>query len=182
MTPLCDAARSILLVIDLQQRLMPVIHDGDGVLKNALTLARAAQILAVPVIGTAQYPHGLGPNVPEVHALCEQVIDKTDFDACAEPALLDALDGLRGTREQLIVLGCEAHVCVLQTVLGLRAQGRQVRLVVDATGSRAPLNKEVALARMQAAGVTLVTTEMVVFEWLRNSRHPRFKESLDLIR
>lgn len=179
MSLLCVASRSTLIVIDVQHRLMPKIHEGEAVVKNALILARAAKALDIPIVGTVQYPEGLGPNEPELHALCDEMISKTDFDACAEPALLAALSE---SRSELIVVGCEAHVCVLQTVLGLRAHGRAVRLVVDATGSRAPHNKAIALGRMQAAGVELVTTEMVVFEWMRSCKHPRFKELLELIK
>jgi nicotinamidase-related amidase len=179
MSMLCDAARSTLVIIDLQQRLMPAIHEGELVVKNALALARAARMLEIPIVGTAQYPEGLGPNVPEVHSLCDKVIAKTDFDACAEPDLLAALSG---ARDDLIVLGCEAHVCVLQTVLGLRSRGHKVRVVADAVGSRAPFNKAMALERMQGAGVKLVTTEMVVFEWMGNARHPQFKHLQALIK
>jgi nicotinamidase-related amidase len=179
MNGLCDAARSTLIVIDLQQRLMPAIHDGAGVVKHALILAGAAKALGIPVIGTAQNPEGLGPNVAEVNALCDRVIAKTGFDGCAQPEFLAALDNGRG---DLIVAGCEAHVCTLQTVLGLLERGRKVRLVVDATGSRRPLNKDIALDRAKAAGAELVTTEMVLFEWMRDSRHPKFRELLRLIK
>jgi nicotinamidase-related amidase len=179
MTLLCDASRSVLVVIDLQQRLMPAIHEGEAVVKNALALARAAHTLGVPVVGTAQYPEGLGPNVPEVQALCDPVIAKLDFDACAEPALLAALPP---ERDQLIVVGCEAHVCVLQTVLGLVSRDRKVRVVADAIGSRAPHNKAIAIDRMRAAGAELLSTEMVLFEWLRDCRHAKFKELLNLIK
>jgi nicotinamidase-related amidase len=176
---LCDAERSTLLVIDLQQRLMPVIDGGAAVLGNAMILARAARLLQVPAIATAQYPQGLGPNAPEIESLCAQVIAKDDFDACAEPALLAAL---QPDRSQLIVVGCEAHVCVLQTVLSLLTRGYPVRVVSDAVGSRAAHNKAAGLERMRAAGAEVLSTEMVVFEWLRNRRHPRFKEVLALIK
>jgi nicotinamidase-related amidase len=178
-TTLCDANRSMLIVIDLQQRLMPAIDGADAVLANALLLQRAAGLLDVPVLGTAQNPAGLGPNLPDVEALCGRVIAKDSFDACAEPAFLSALDA---TRDELVVLGCEAHVCVLQTVLGLRARGHRVRLVADAIGSRRPTNRDAALQRAQAAGAEPVTTEMVLFEWLRDCRHPQFKACLSLIR
>jgi nicotinamidase-related amidase len=184
MNTLCDAPRSVLVIIDLQQRLMPAIHDGDDVLKNARLLGIAAGALGVPVIGTAQYPQGLGPNVADIDALCGTTIAKTGFDACAEPAFLAALDDCadRDGRDELIVAGCEAHVCVLQTVLGLLARKRKVRLVADAVGSRRPFNRQMALERAQAAGAQLVTAEMVLFEWLRDSRHPQFRELMKLIK
>jgi len=179
MTSLCDASRATLIIIDLQERLMPAIHEGEQVVSNALRLARTAKLLAVPVVGTAQNPAGLGPNVAEVHALCDRVIAKMDFDACAEQGFMEQLHESRG---DLIVAGCEAHVCVLQTVLGLRRHGRSVRLVADAVGSRVPFNKQMALERARAADTELVTTEMVLFEWMRTSAHPRFKDMLKLVR
>lgn len=179
MSTLCDPRRSTLILIDLQQRLMPAIDDGDNVLRQALRLARVARMIDVPVLGTAQNPEGLGPNVADVAAMCERVIVKTDFDACAAPGFLDALTG---ERNELVVAGCESHVCVLQTVLGLRDRGYHVRLAADAVGSRHPFNKAVALERMRAAGVGIVTAEMVMFEWLRSSRHPKFRDMLQLIR
>lgn len=179
MNLLCDATRSTLIVIDLQERLMPAIADGAAVVRQAVILAQAARALGVPVIGTAQYPTGLGHNLPEIHALCDQVVEKINFDACAAPAFLESLDP---ARDDLIVIGCEAHVCVLQTVLGLLARQHRVRVVVDAIGSRQALNKAVGIERMRTAGAELVTTEMVVFEWLGNSAHPQFKELMRLIK
>ena len=167
MSSLCDASRSILIVVDLQERLMPTIHDGAEVIKNVVILATAAKSFGVPVIGTAQNPAGLGPNLPQIRALCERIISKTDFDACAEPEFLEAL---AIGRNELIVVGCEAHVCVLQTMLGLRARQHSVRFVVDAIGSRHPLNKTIAMDRAKEAGAQLLTTEMVLFEWLPSSR------------
>ncbi|SNS10833.1 Nicotinamidase-related amidase [Noviherbaspirillum humi] len=178
-TALCDASRSALIVIDLQQRLMPAIHAGEQVIQRAHILAQAARALGVPVIGTAQTPAKLGPNVADLHALCNQVVEKDSFDACAEPAFLEALPG---DRDQFIVVGCEAHVCVLQTVLGLLARRRPARLIADAVGSRDPANKAVALDRARAAGAEILTSEMVVFEWLQDSRHPRFRELMALIK
>jgi nicotinamidase-related amidase len=174
----CDVSLSTLLVIDLQQRLMPAIHDGGAVLRNARILAQAARLLQVPVIATVQNPAGLGPKVDDIAALCDTVVTKTAFDACAEPSLLQALDA----SHDIIVTGCEAHVCVLQTVLGLQSAGWKVKVVADAIGSRTPSSKEAALTRLRAAGVDTLTAEMVVFEWLRDCRHPRFKECLTLVK
>lgn len=178
MNDLCDASRSTLILIDLQGRLMPAIDQGDAVLKNARTLAQVATLLRVPVLGTEQNPAGLGPNAPEVKALCAQTFEKMDFDACAEAAFLAALD----PEHELIVTGCEAHVCVLQTTLGLLRRGRRIRLVADAIGSRQSFNKAVALERAQAAGAQLVTTEMVAFEWMRRCTHPQFRDVLRLLK
>lgn len=176
---LCDASLSQLILVDLQARLIPVIHEGQSIVNNARILGDAATLLEVPVLGTEQNPEGLGPNVAEIGSLCGTTVAKSDFDCCAEAAFLDAL--VQG-RSDLIVAGCEAHVCVLQTVLGLLSRSRKVRVVTDAIGSRSPHNKAAAMERMKAAGAELVTTEMVVFEWMRSSRHPRFKECLRLIK
>ncbi|HEY8605894.1 MAG TPA: isochorismatase family protein [Noviherbaspirillum sp.] len=179
MNTLCDAQRSTLILIDLQARLMPAIHDGATVAANALRLASMAGMLGVPVVATVQNPEGLGSCVPDLAPFCGDAIAKTDFDATAAAGFLDALPP---GRDELIVAGCEAHVCVLQTVLGLRRRGYHVRLAADAAGSRHPGNKAMALQRMQSAGAEPLTTEMVLFEWLRNSGHPRFRDMLQLIR
>jgi nicotinamidase-related amidase len=175
--PLMNAAESLLVIIDFQQRLMPAIHDGARLVANARRLVDAAGLLDVPVLLTEQYPAGLGPTVAEL-AGSGPVIEKISFDACGAPAFLDAVAGDR----QLIICGCEAHVCVGQTVLSLRDAGRRVMVVQDAVGSRVPESKDVALRRMERHGAEIVTTEMVVFEWLRSAAHPRFREASRLIK
>jgi nicotinamidase-related amidase len=174
--PLIDAADSQLLLIDFQARLTPAIADGPAAIANARRLAEAARLMAVPILVTEQNPKGLGPTVPELHGF-GPVVTKTAFGACAEPAFRAALDPARA----LIVAGCEAHVCVLQTVLGLRAENRRVYVVADAVGSRAPDNKAAALRRMAAHGAEIVTTEMAIFEWLRDATHPQFQTARKLI-
>jgi nicotinamidase-related amidase len=174
----CDASRSTLLLIDLQQRLMPAIHEHAAVLRQAHILAQAAKLLQVPAVATAQNPERLGANDARIAALCTRVIDKMAFDASAEAALIDALD----PSHDIIVAGCEAHVCVLQTVLGLRARGWKVKVAADAIGSRAASSKDAAIMRMRAAGADVVTAEMVVFEWLRDCKHPHFRECLALVK
>jgi nicotinamidase-related amidase len=178
MSRTCDASRATLILIDLQQRLMPAIHDHAAVTGKALILGQAAARLGIPVIGTAQSPSSLGNKFPEVEALCGTIVDKTSFDASLEPAFLEALPP---GRDIAVLAGCEAHVCVLQTALSL-ADRMRVMVVADAIGSRVPFNKEIALQRMAAAGVEIVTTEMMVFEWLQDSRHPHFKECLRMIK
>lgn len=179
MNTLCDASRSVLIVIDFQERLLPVIDDGAAVLKRGAILAQAANVLGIPVIGTAQNPSRLGGNVPEIGRFIDQLIEKDDFNACASAGFLQALPP---SRDQLLVTGCEAHVCVLQTVLGLLADKREVRVIADAVGSRRALDKEVALQRASRAGAQILTSEMVMFEWLRDCRHPAFKQLLGLIK
>jgi nicotinamidase-related amidase len=173
------AANSILLLVDLQERLMPSIAGAEAVVRNARRLAEAAHLVDVPVLATEQNPAGLGGNVPEIAALASRTLAKNFFDGTRESAFEGFLPDARAT---VVVAGCEAHVCVLQTVLGLLAQGRSVALVRDAVGSRDPLNRDAALERAKARGAELVTTEMVVFEWLETSDHPRFREALRLVK
>lgn len=179
MTTLCDANASTLILVDLQARLMPAIDDGKNVVGRAMILAKAAKLLDVPVIATEQSPASLGHTVSQLQTLCDKTVAKSHFDACAETAFIDSLDP---QRDELIVAGCEAHVCVMQSVLGLLERGHRVRLVIDAIGSRHPLDRATAIDRAGAAGAMLVTTEMVVFEWMRHSHHPVFKSILELVK
>ncbi len=170
---------SVLLLVDLQARLMPAIADGAGVVANARRLALAARALGIPVLATEQNPAGLGPNVNEIAELSERTLPKQYFDATREAAWSRFLPP---ERPDVVVAGCEAHVCVLQTVLGLRRLSVPVRLVRDAIGSRALSNRDAAAERALRAGAELVTTEMVAFEWLQTADHPRFREVLKLIK
>jgi nicotinamidase-related amidase len=176
---LCEASRSTLIIIDLQEKLMPVIADGVDVVKRALLLAQVAKLLDIPVLGTVQQPLRLGRTVPAIQSMLDTSCEKVNFDACAEPAFLASL---APERNDLIVLGCEAHVCVLQTVLGLLHRKQRVKFVVDAIGSLQYANKLAAIDRAQSAGAEIVTSEMVIFEWMRNSDHPKFREILKLIK
>lgn len=173
-----QAGTSTLLVIDIQARLMPAIHDGADVVKNAGRLLAAAKLLGVPILATEQNPAKLGGTVEALPLPPDAAISKMTFDASREPALLKRIDPAR----DLIVLGAEAHVCVLQTVLGLRKAGRSVFVVTDAIGSRNAANKRAAIGRMERHGAEAVTTEMVVFEWLGSADHPKFREAVALIK
>jgi nicotinamidase-related amidase len=210
---LLTADDAVLLLIDLQQRLMPVIHDRDTVVARAVRLAEAARLMDVPVIATEQNPAGLGPTVPPLSAYPQKVLAKTAFSAAGAPglaALLPAAGGgpaspggtpgegatasaggtpgegatasAGGSRRQIIVAGCEAHVCVLQTVLDLLADGHRVAVAADAVGSRDPADRSAALERARQHGAEIVTSEMVLFEWLRDSQHPRFREVQKLLK
>ena len=162
---------------------MPPFADGHDVLRNVLILAQAAQTLAVPILVPEQYPIGLGRTAAGLAALCGESVEKTTFGACGTPAFLQALHRLSPcSAPTLLISGREAPVCVLQTALQLHAQGFDVRLVVDAVGSRRAVSKHTALERMRAAGIGLVTTEMVLFEWLRDAKHPQFRDLSKLIK
>jgi nicotinamidase-related amidase len=172
-------ATSVLLLVDFQARLLPRIAEADSALANACRLAEAAKLLDIPVLATEQNPDGLGPSIPAIKALASATLAKTFFDATREPAWAGFLPA---GHADVVVAGCETHVCVLQTVMGLIDKGHQVRLVADAVGSRTIRNRDAALARAARRGAELVTTEMVVFEWLARSDHPRFRDVLKLVK
>ncbi len=168
-----DAAQSVLLVIDIQEKLLPVIHEKERILENALWLTRLANLLEIPVMASEQYPKGLGATVPELRNefAAGAVGEKTAF-SCADGCLA----GLPGNdRTQVILCGIEAHVCVLQTALDFRSQGKDVFIADEAVGSRRPRDKELALARMRDEGVRIVSREMIAFEWLKGASHPHFR-------
>lgn len=179
---LLDAQRSALVVVDVQERLAPAMDGGAAVEARCSVLMRAAARLDVPVVVSEQYPKGLGPTVPALAALTPPgaVIAKTAFSCMGEPAFAARISALG--RDQFIVCGIEAHVCVLQTALALAAAGQQVAVVEDAVGSRRPSDKAAALRRLDRAGVTIVTSEMAVFEWLGRAGTPAFKDLSALIR
>lgn len=179
---LLDPASSILIVVDMQTSLARVVTDAERHLGRARVLLRAAEILEVPVIATEQYPERLGPTVDTLRDRLDpsRIFAKLAFSAAAEPVVRDAVLDLG--RRQLVVVGMEAHVCVLQTALGFASLGQTPVVVADAVGSRDPANRELALARLAAAGVTVVSSEMVLFEWLGRAGTPAFKAMLPLIR
>jgi nicotinamidase-related amidase len=191
-----------LVLVDYQARLMPVIQGGREATDRAVFLGRVAQALSVPVWGTEQNPTRLGENDPAVRALCQKTFAKMDFDASGS----DLLNALRPparssgsnarslpkhlqkpanptpTRNTVVLAGCEAHVCLLQTALGLLEQEFDVWVVTDACASRRERDRDAAFDRLAGNGVELVTSEMVAFEWLRGCEHPQFKEVLELIK
>lgn len=166
----------MLLIVDVQERLMPVIDGGSVIVFNTRRLAEAARIFGVPTVVSEQYPKGLGPTLDEIlQALPEKtpVLPKKTFSVCGDDALHRAITEIEVPK--VVLCGVEGHVCVQQTVLDLLALGREVLLVVDAAGSRFPRDYEIALRRMESAGVTLTTTESILFEWCETAGNPSFK-------
>lgn len=172
---LLQADRSVLLLVDLQERLFPAIHEGERVLDHALWLTCVAQRLGVPVLCSEQYPQGLGPTLPVLRTLLPDaaVVEKIHFSAFAE-GVLDRAPG--GGRPQIVVAGTETHVCVLQTVLDLCSAGRTVFVVEEAVGSRRLRDKSLALERMRQHGAEIVSREMVAFEWLARAGTDLFRQ------
>ena len=200
---LLDAADSQLVLVDYQARLMPVIFEAPQVLANAVRLARMAKALRVPVWGTEQNPEKLGPNPPELRDLCQKTLSKMHFSAVSDgladwlrPPVRQVAGNARSLpkhlqkpsapavaeRQTVVVAGCEAHVCLLQTALELIEQEFDVWVVTDACSSRTERNRDAAFDRLAGAGAELVTTEMVTFEWLRTADHPAFREIQALIK
>ncbi len=173
--------RCALVLVDYQGRLLPAIADGAAAVQEALFLARVAQACGVPVLGTEQNPQGLGPNVQALRDLCTPTMAKMHFDATAD-GLLELLQATGRRVEQVVIAGCETHVCLLQTALGLMAAGLYVAVVPEACGSRRPADKLLALQRLAQNGATLVCSEMVAFEWLASCQATDFKTVLALIK
>lgn len=161
---------------------MPVIHAHEIAVREMVRVISGARLLAVPVLATAQYPRGLGPLIPAVVAALDGVmpVEKTAFSCMLEPAFVDAL---RATgRDQVIVVGIEAHVCVAQTVLDLLARGWRVQVVADAVASRTAANAAIGVARCAAAGAVVTSSEAVLFEWLETSGTQEFRAISALVR
>lgn len=169
---------SILILIDLQGRLMPAIDQGEAVLNQCIQTAKIAQLLQIPIIGTEQSPNSLGSNIDSIKSFCEKTLSKEHFNACAD-GLIGAIPS---NRQQCILMGCETHVCLMQTALKLIDEGCDVSVVVDGVGSRRALDKQIALERLQIAGARLITSEMLGFEWLKSTKNPAFKEVLALLK
>ncbi len=179
---LIDAEESVLVMVDLQERLMPAIAGKEKLLRNCATLLQAARRLSVPLLASAQYPKGLGQTMESLAAglAPEEVVEKITFSCLAAPEFAVRLSSFG--RSQAVICGAEAHVCVLQTGLDLLARDYRVFVVGDATGSRDPANREAALARLSGAGATVVTVEMVLFEWLKRAGTEDFRAFLPLIK
>lgn len=167
---------SQLLVIDVQEKLIPSMQDGASVIKNTGRLVQAARLLEVPVVVTEQYPRGLGPTSEELTIQDARRFEKQRFSA------VEAFTDKDPVAEQMVLCGMETHICVLQTALDLLALGSSVFVVSDAVTSRRSEACRVALQRMRDHGVAVVTTESVLFEWLETAEHPEFRAVQALIR
>ncbi len=179
---LLSATDSQLLVIDVQEKLAPAVADRVSVIERVAILMRAAARLGVPVLASEHYAKGIGHLVPELAELAPEgaVFEKISFSCARQPGFLPRLREL--DRPQIVICGMEAHVCVLQSALSLIEEDFQVCIVEDAVGSRRRADRDAALERLRRAGGAVVTSEMVVFEWLERGDAPAFKELLALIK
>ena len=178
-----SADHSLLLLIDMQTSLMPVIRGAAAQVAATERLARGAQLLGVPVHATEHVAEKLGPTIEPLRSLLSSsshaVLAKRHFDGCRE---VSAGALFPTQRKQVLVAGAEAHVCVMQTALSMLARGLEVWIVVDACGSRHDLDKQLAMERLREAGAHLITAEMALFEWLEGADHPQFKAVLEVIK
>ena len=173
--PRLTAETAHLLVVDVQEKLLPKIRAAAELVRNIAFLLDACRVLNVPASATEQYPKGLGPTAPELASrLALPLPEKVAFSCCAIDSLVERFHA--GGRPAILVAGIETHVCVLQTVLDLRALGFQAFVPVDAVGSRFAIDYETALRRMEQAGAVLCTSEMAVFEMTREAGTPRFRQ------
>jgi nicotinamidase-related amidase len=198
---LLEADQCQLVLVDYQIRLMPAIFENSQVIANAVRLGKLAQLVQVPVWGTEQNPSKLGENVPEVRALCAKTLSKMQFSGVEEglaewlrPPAKPVGGNARSLpkhlqkpaqtdeRSTIVIAGCEAHICLMQTALHLLEDEFDVWVVTDACSSRTERNRDAAFDRLAGAGAELVTTEMVAFEWLRSAEHPAFHEVQALIK
>ena len=201
---LLDAQECQLVLMDYQARLMPAMLDATAVVANAARLAQVAALVQVPVVATEQNPSRLGPTVDGLQAALRQArartLSKMQFSAVEEglsewlrPEVQAPQGNARSLpkhlqkpaapqRQSIVLAGCEAHICMLQTALDLVEDEFEVWVVTDACTSRTERNRDAAFDRLASAGVELVTTEMVAFEWLRSAEHPAFKAMLQLVK
>ena len=177
---LLDRSKSLLLLVDMQERLVPAMSGAADVIAQCGILLSAAYELGVPIFVSEQYPKGLGPTLPDLAGFATRRLEKVEFSAYANSVIKDEL--VRAGQPQIVLAGVEAHVCVLQTGLDLVAAGYQVFVTADAVASRRPESREVALQRLGRAGATLITVEMALFEWLRSASAPEFRSISKLIR
>ncbi|HKN17490.1 MAG TPA: hydrolase [Candidatus Sulfotelmatobacter sp.] len=175
-----EAERCALLVVDIQEKLLPPIFQKEQLVRNAKLLIRAAGVLKIPAIVSTQYAKGLGGTVPEVASLLPETeaIDKNLFSCFGSEAFCTLLKRLPGNRNTLLLCGMESHICVTQTALAALRDGYIVHLASDAVSSRTEWNWKIGLERMRAAGAVISSTEMMIYELMRSSASPAFKEML----
>ena len=179
-----EAEQCALIVVDIQQKLLPPIFNKEMLVKNAQLLVRLAKILSIPILMTTQYSKGLGATVPEVSSLLPDVtaIDKLEFGCFGSDAFRSELKSLPGSRNTVLLCGMETHICVMQTALGALNEGYLVHVASDAVSSRTEWNWRIGLDRMHGAGAVISSAEMMMYELLRCSGTAQFKELLPYLK
>lgn len=180
-----DRDKSHLIIVDVQERLVPALHDGDQAVEQCALLMRGASELGVPILMSEQYPKGLGPTVSVLEDLAGDAVrrEKMHFSCAADPDILaDVANAANAGRRQIVLAGVETHVCVLQSALGFKQAGFDVYVAMDATASRRTESVDLAKDRLLANRITPVNVEMVLFEWLHVSGTPEFKAVSKLVK
>ncbi|MBX7147042.1 MAG: hydrolase [Alphaproteobacteria bacterium] len=182
MSYLISADHSLVMFVDIQEKLIPVIHNHEQVITKSHILLKAAASLNIPMLVSEQYTKGLGLTVPMLRSEIskDKIMEKTSFSCYADQAMKERIHQIN--RKQVIICGIETHICVLQTALHLKEAGFVPFIVSNAVSSRYPHDYKMGLKRMQKAGCMLATLEMVLFEWLKDSSHPDFKNITKLIK
>ena len=180
---LLDASECALIVIDIQEKLLPPIFEKDRLLHNAQLLIRMAGILNLPTIATTQYARGLGDTVSQVKDLLpEAPLDKQMFSCFGSDVFCSVLRRLPGRKNTLLLCGMESHICVMQTALGALREGYHVHVASDAVSSRTEWNWKTGLERMRAAGAVISSAEMMIYELMRSSGTGAFKQMLGYLK
>lgn len=177
-----EIEKCCVVVVDVQGKLAQLMHDKDALFENIQILIKAAKILDVPIIWCQQCPQSLGPTVPEIAELLagNEPIDKASFSCCGNEQFNSKLNELG--RQQILLCGIEAHVCIYQTAAQLQQAGREVTVIADAISSRTPENKQIGIERMTAEGANISSVETALFELLKTAEHEKFKEIARLIK
>jgi len=179
-----EAEQCALIVVDIQEKLLPPIWERERLLRNSQLLIRLAGILKIPAVVSTQYAKGLGNTTPEIASLLPDVtaIDKVMFSCFGSDVFCSALKRLPGQRTTVLLCGMETHICVMQTALAALREGYMVHVASDAVSSRVEWNWRIGLDRMRAAGAVISSTEMMMYELLRSSGSPAFKELLPYLK
>jgi nicotinamidase-related amidase len=172
-----------LVVIDLQEKLVPAIDGADAILTNTHKLLELAKILSLPTFLTTQYSKGLGPTVPEISAATDaEPIDKVCFSCFGHEPFIEAVRRRMPAGASLLLVGVETHICVLQTALGGLAAGYDVHVVADAIGSRSAVNHALGIERMRSTEIVISSAEMAIYELLGDARRAEFKQMLPFLK
>ena len=184
---LIEKSNAILLVIDIQEKLFPKVFNKNIVEKNSQILLKTFELLELPILLTEQYPKGLGSTIMSLQKICSGIdknnllrFEKSSFSCFQEDNFKNVLKNQK--KKQILILGIETHVCILQSAFDLKSEGYYPYVITDAVGSRGKNDHESAFKRLSAHGIDQITSEMVVFELLRNFKHPKFREISKLIK
>lgn len=174
--------QTVFVLVDVQGKLAKMVHDSEAVVENLGKLIQGLRILDIPIIWLEQYPEGLGPTSEDLtqHLTGMEPIQKVSFDACKNPAFIQAIK--ETGRRQILVAGIETHICVYQTSTGLKSLGYEVQVVADAVSSRTLFNKEIGLEKMKSAGIAATSVETALFELMKTAEGDHFKPILKLLK